>query len=49
MKQYDCTKSDVGRIDKFFGAPAITRNWNTIVAVVRILKAQKNKPADYTH
>jgi uncharacterized protein (DUF1697 family) len=39
----------LGQIDKLFGVPAITRNWNTILAVVRILKAQKNKPADHTH
>ncbi|MBV8213453.1 MAG: DUF1697 domain-containing protein [Verrucomicrobia bacterium] len=31
----------LGQIDKMFGAPAITRNWNTIVAVVRILKEQE--------
>jgi len=30
----------LGRIDKLFGVPATTRNWNTIVAIVRILKAQ---------
>jgi uncharacterized protein (DUF1697 family) len=30
----------LGRIDKLFSAPATTRNWNTILAVVRILKAQ---------
>jgi uncharacterized protein (DUF1697 family) len=30
----------LGQIDKLFGAPATTRNWNTIVAIVRILKAQ---------
>ncbi len=29
----------LGRIDKLFGAPATTRNWNTIVAIVRILKS----------
>jgi len=29
----------LGRIDKLFGVPATTRNWNTILAVVRILKA----------
>ena len=29
----------LGQIDKLFGAPATTRNWNTIVAIVRILKA----------
>ena len=28
----------LGRIDKLFGVPATTRNWNTILAVVRILK-----------
>jgi uncharacterized protein (DUF1697 family) len=28
----------LGRIDKLFGVPVTTRNWNTIVAVVRILK-----------
>ena len=30
----------LGRIDKLFGVPATTRNWNTIVAIVRILKGQ---------
>ena len=39
----------LGRIDKLFGVPATTRNWSTILAVVRILKAQKNKPADNNH
>jgi len=39
----------LGRIDKLFGVPATTRNWNTILAVVRVLKAQKNKPAGHTH
>jgi len=39
----------LGRIDKLFGTPATTRNWNTILAVVRILKAQNNKHADQTH
>ena len=33
----------LGQIDKLFGAPATTRNWNTIVAVVRILKKQGQK------
>lgn len=28
----------LGRIDKLYGAPATTRNWNTIMAIVRILK-----------
>lgn len=29
----------LGKIDQLFGVPATTRNWNTIAAVVRILKA----------
>jgi uncharacterized protein (DUF1697 family) len=29
----------LGKIDELFGAPATTRNWNTIVSIVRILKA----------
>jgi uncharacterized protein (DUF1697 family) len=28
----------LGRIDEIFGAPATTRNWNTVRAIVRILK-----------
>lgn len=36
----------LGRIDKLFRVSATTRNWNTILAVVRILKDQKNKAAD---
>jgi hypothetical protein len=28
----------LGRIDELFGAPATTRRWNTILAVLRILK-----------
>jgi uncharacterized protein (DUF1697 family) len=27
----------LGQIDKLYGAPATTRNWNTIVAILRIL------------
>jgi uncharacterized protein (DUF1697 family) len=30
----------LGQIDKLYGVPATTRNWNTIVAIVRILKGQ---------
>jgi uncharacterized protein (DUF1697 family) len=33
----------LGRIDKLFSVPATTRNWNTIVAIVRILKGEKSK------
>lgn len=29
----------LGHIDELFGAPATTRNWNTILSVLRILKA----------
>jgi len=28
----------LGRIDKLYGGPATTRNWNTIEAIVRLLK-----------
>jgi uncharacterized protein (DUF1697 family) len=31
----------LGRIDKLFGIPVTTRNWNTIVAIVRILRSQR--------
>lgn len=30
----------LGKIDKLFGVPATTRNWNTIMSIVRILKGQ---------
>lgn len=33
----------LGQIDKLFGAPATTRNWNTIIAIVRILKGRRQK------
>ena len=36
----------LGRVDKLFRVPATTRNWNAILAVVRILKGQKKKAAD---
>jgi uncharacterized protein (DUF1697 family) len=34
------TISYLGQIDKLFGVPATTRNWNTIIAIVRILKGR---------
>jgi hypothetical protein len=34
----------LGRIDKLFGKPATTRNWNTILTLVRILEGQQKKP-----
>jgi uncharacterized protein (DUF1697 family) len=30
----------LGQIDKLYGVPATTRNWNTIVAITRILKGK---------
>jgi hypothetical protein len=33
----------LGRIHKLFGVPATTRNWNTILAVVRILRGNEKK------
>ena len=35
----------LGRIDKLFGVPATTRNWNTILGVLRILKDGEKKAA----
>jgi uncharacterized protein (DUF1697 family) len=40
MKTIGC----LGQLDKLFGAPATTRNWNTILAVVRILTLAKRGP-----
>ena len=31
----------LGKIDKLFGAPATTRNWNTIVSIARILEQEQ--------
>jgi uncharacterized protein (DUF1697 family) len=31
----------LGRIDKLFGVPVTTRNWNTIIAIVRILRSHQ--------
>lgn len=33
----------LGQIDKLFGVSATTRNWNTILAVVRILKGREKE------
>ena len=30
----------LGQIDKLYGVPATTRNWNTMLAIVRILKGE---------
>jgi len=37
------TIGDRGQIDKLCGVPATTRNWNTMIAIVRILKGQGKK------
>jgi len=29
----------LGQVDKLYGVPATTRNWNTILAITRILRA----------
>jgi uncharacterized protein (DUF1697 family) len=31
----------LGQVDKLFGVPATTRNWNTITTIVRILKGER--------
>jgi uncharacterized protein (DUF1697 family) len=36
----------LGQVDKLFGAPATTRNWNTILALARILRVGTRKDAD---
>lgn len=36
----------LGQIDKLFGAPATTRNWNTIIAIIRMLKSLKGGHRD---
>lgn len=33
----------LGQIDKLFGVPTTTRNWNTILAVIGILRREKKK------
>jgi uncharacterized protein (DUF1697 family) len=38
----------LGQIGKVLGVPATTRNWNTILTVLRILKSEDNKAADNT-
>jgi uncharacterized protein (DUF1697 family) len=36
----------LGQIDKLYGVPATTRNWNTITAITRILKSHKGGRGD---
>jgi uncharacterized protein (DUF1697 family) len=33
----------LGQVDKLFGVPATTRNWNTMTAIVRILQGESKK------
>ena len=33
----------LGRIDRLFGVPATTRNWNTILGIARVLKGDGEK------
>jgi len=33
----------LGQIDKLYGVPVTTRNWNTIMAILRILKGKKTR------
>ena len=35
----------LGQIDRVFGAPATTRNWNTILSVIRVLKTRTASPS----
>lgn len=35
----------LGQVDKLFGAPATTRNWNTMMSVIRLLKEQGSRRA----
>lgn len=37
------TISYLGQIDKLYGVPATTRNWNTIISILRILKVKVGK------
>jgi uncharacterized protein (DUF1697 family) len=39
----------LSRIDKLFSTPATTRNWNTILTVVRILKGEQKKVTEHRH
>jgi uncharacterized protein (DUF1697 family) len=38
----------LGQIDKLFGVPATTRNWNTILAIIRLLKNKSDADSSRT-
>jgi uncharacterized protein (DUF1697 family) len=44
-RRYMKTIGYLGQIDELFGAPATTRSWNTILSVLRILKAHDTRDA----
>ncbi|MGQ0713410.1 MAG: DUF1697 domain-containing protein [Gemmatimonadaceae bacterium] len=35
----------LGQVDKLLSVPATTRNWNTMMSIVRILKGEQGQPA----
>jgi hypothetical protein len=37
-RRYMKVNSYLGRLDRLFGVPATTRNWNTITAIARVLE-----------
>jgi hypothetical protein len=37
------TIGSLGQLVKLFGVPATTRNWNTILAIMGILKGQEKE------
>jgi uncharacterized protein (DUF1697 family) len=36
----------LGTIDQLFGVPATTRNWNTIIAIVKVIARVSHRPPD---
>ena len=39
----------LGRVDRLFGVPATTRNWNTIAAIAKVLGADADARGDVVH
>jgi uncharacterized protein (DUF1697 family) len=37
--------SQLGQIDRLFGVPTTTRNWNTIMAIARVLETSNEPPS----
>lgn len=42
-RRHPNTIRHLGKVDKLFGVPVTTRNWNTIDAIVRVLKGEGRK------